>query len=219
MGSYKHTILSVFRLLVTLASLFAVAVLFHRNLASKNAVGALVHTLAYFTVQTNLFVCGWNIAALGRESRGKNSGKNAGFLRGAFVVFISVTCIVYALFLRPYWKPEGLMATADVILHFVVPLSFILDWIVTEKPGTLRPRWTFAWLIYPLVYLAGALFFARLTGIYVYPFIDLSKLGPGRFTLNALALALGFLILSWFYVGVDALKKHFVRYDSCKTVR
>lgn len=170
------------------------------------ALEALLMSLAYFTIQSNLFVLGWNMTAVIRRFRGKTPEPERPFLRGAFCLYITVTCIVFALFIAPSYEPEGIVIPANLLLHFIIPAAFVLDWILTERPGRLRLRHIFIWLIYPLVYLVWALIFARVTDLYVYPFIDLSELGFPRFLLNVIGLAAFFAFLGGIYIGIDRIK-------------
>lgn len=211
MSDNVKKIIYLLRALMIPAGIFSVTVTYVRNFtgtpdSSLRFAAAALYTLAYFTIQSNLFVLVWNITGVLGPLRGKDPGSRHPFLHGACTLYITITCIVFTLFIAPYYEPEGIMVVSNLLLHYIIPLVFILDWIVTAPPGSLRPRYVFLWLFYPLAYLAGALTFARFTGIYVYQFINLEELGLPRFLVNIAGLAGAFTLLGFIFYGADRLK-------------
>ena len=211
MNTNPKRVCFVYRLVMIAAGLFAVTVIFLSNLEDRVFPGALAHTLAYFTIQSNLLVLGWNVASVVRGVRGREQRPYRPFIRAASAVYITITCVVYALFIGPYWNPTGVMAVATILLHYIIPIAFVIDWVISEKPGSLKTRFIPLVIPYPLVYLGGSLIFAHFTGVYVYPFIDLAELGHRQFLLNCAGLAAAFLVLGAVYFAVDRFKLYVYR--------
>jgi hypothetical protein len=60
-----------------------------------------------------------------------------------------------------------------------------------------------AWLAYPAIYLVYSLVRGAITGVYLYPFIDVEKFGFARVTLNAFVLLCVFLGVSLLLVAIE----------------
>jgi hypothetical protein len=41
-----------------------------------------------------------------------------------------------------------------VILHYVIPILFVIDWLFFVPKESLEPKNSIGWLAYPIVYLA-----------------------------------------------------------------
>lgn len=171
--------------------------------AAVSASGA--SSLRYFTIQSNILAGGVTLYLLvdrltaSRSPRG--SGRAPAYLRGLTMLAISVTGIVFHVMLAPGLdEPIGFMSH---ILHTLVPIGFVLDWLLFARKGSFRFRDIPVWVIYPLAYLAINLAVATSDGFYPYPFMDAGEIGYGMVTVNALALLVGFSVLGVVYVLVD----------------
>lgn len=159
----------------------------------------------YFTVLTNILVALVLSAPLlkGRIGRWLSSAS----VRAATTVYVAIVGIVYALVLKQLWNPQGLQKLADLALHEIVPILYVLHWIFFGRTRSLRPGEVLGWLTYPGTYLVYALLRGALEGWYAYPFLDPSVLGYGRVFLNAAGLLVGFSALGLLVVGLDRLAK------------
>lgn len=142
---------------------------------------------SYFTILTNLLV----VAAFMAPGSFFRHPK----VRGSVTLYIVVVGLVYELMLRQLWHPEGIKFLASVILHDAVPLAVAAHWLLLREKGALRWSHPFAWLFFPLAYLAFALTRGAFTGWWAYPFIDASQLGYLRVLVNALELMALFILL------------------------
>lgn len=146
--------------------------------------------LSFFTIQSNLIAA----AVLAIESVGgcKLSHARRDALRGAVVLYLSVTSVVYAVLLArlPIVK-EIVHPLADPILHYFVPFCVIMDWIVVPPCSQPNFKRALVWMIYPLGYLAFSIARGTLTGWYPYPFLNPNN--PGGWT--AVAVVSAILIL------------------------
>jgi hypothetical protein len=89
--------------------------------------------------------------------------------------------------------PTGLHKLADAILHSLIPVLFVLWWLLYAPKKGLRWTQPLRWLAYPLAYFVFSVVLGTLTGRYLYPFADLGNLGPVRVLRNAALL----LLLFW----------------------
>jgi len=125
----------------------------------------------------------------------------------AAAVYIFVVGLVYSLFLRHVWNPTGLNKVADAALHDVVPVLYVLYWLIFVPKKNLSWVQPFYWLIYPLAYFAYALVRGEITGKYPYWFADPTHLGYPRTFMNSALLLIGFLVLGEIAVTIGRLYK------------
>ena len=72
--------------------------------------------------------------------------------------------------------PDGL-PWVDFVVHKLMPILVVADWLV-EPPRHRLPRWTAAaWLVYPLAWFVYTLARGAIADWYPYPFVDVSELG------------------------------------------
>jgi hypothetical protein len=110
--------------------------------------------------------------------------------------------IVYRLLLRQLWNPQGAQWVADVILHDVIPVGYVLYWLLFAPKNGLRWKDAVAGLIYPGVYLLYVLARGAVSGLYPYPFVDVNVLGYAGVLARAAVLLLVFLGMGLLVVAV-----------------
>ena len=89
------------------------------------------------------------------------------------------------------------------MLHYVMPLGMLVDWLLFTPRGGLRWRDAAVWLSVPTVYGLWTLVHGAVSGFYPYPFMDVAKLGyPGVLT-NMVGLVLGFYLPGLLLVAID----------------
>jgi hypothetical protein len=71
---------------------------------------------------------------------------------------------------------------ADVILHYVMPVLFVIDWLFLVPKETLKLKDTFGWLAYPIVYLVWTFIHGAYTGFYPYPLFEYGRTWHGART-------------------------------------
>jgi len=167
---------------------------------AADTIAATANFFSYFTVLTNLLVAFVLTVWLRSSPAGK---MRLVAVQSATAVYIALVGIVYAAVLRRLWNPTGLQAVADVLLHDVVPASYIVYWLAFVEKGTLRLSMVGRWLAYPLLFLAYSLGRGAVTGWYPYPFFDATHLGYVHVLLNAAALVALFVALGSVFVAAD----------------
>jgi hypothetical protein len=183
-------------------------------------------TLRYFTIQSNILVAAVTLSlrvdGLLRARAGRapataepGGGLAAAYLRGIAMLAISLTGIVFHTLLAPLLpSPIGFDSH---VLHTIVPIGFVLDWLVFSRKGRFRFRDVPVWVVYPLVYLAATLLVAAYyDGFYPYPFMDAATYGYGAVARNCAVLLVAFAALAVAYVGVDKLLARWARKRACR---
>ena len=158
--------------------------------------GTIFRFFSYFTIDTNILValC-FTFIFLGNKSRlGKFFTKATTIT--ALTVYIIIVGIVYNTILRLTWNPQGLQMLVDEILHSVIPVFFILFWVIFVPTGGLKYKVAFSWLIYPLVYMLYAVIHGAITKFYPYIFVDVTRHGYGKVMSNAGLIVFAIFVLS-----------------------
>ncbi len=157
----------------------------------------------YFTILSNLLVA----IAFTRLSQRSDNAPGAFFthpqVKTGITLYILVTGLVYFFLLRNLWSPVGLQWLADVLLHYVMPIAFVVDWLLFTPRGWLQREDVIRWLIVPVGFGLWALFWGAIFGFYPYPFIDVTTLGYPQVFLNILLMLAGFFVLGLGLVAVD----------------
>ncbi|WP_448810036.1 Pr6Pr family membrane protein [Agromyces bauzanensis] len=93
---------------------------------------------------------------------------------GALVFYLIMTGIIYAVLVAPPGEPWWTwdLYWPQLVHHRLAPLVAALDWLLVTR--TMRGAWwrPFAWLGYPVVFLAYTWLRGAIDGWYVYDFLD-----------------------------------------------
>jgi len=158
--------------------------------------GTLFRFFSYFTIDTNILValC-FTFIFFGSKSRlGKLFSKPTTIT--ALTVYIIIVGIVYNTILRLTWNPQGLQMVVDEILHSVIPVLFILFWVIFTPTEGLKYKQAFSWLIYPVGYMLYAVIHGAITKFYPYMFVDVTRHGYGKVLTNASLILFAIFFLS-----------------------
>ncbi|MES2005725.1 MAG: Pr6Pr family membrane protein [Bacteroidota bacterium] len=163
---------------------------------------AVLQFFSYFTILCNIIV------ALGFSSIARNgNGSWSRFFikpgtQTAMTMYIIVVGAVYNLVLRDVWSPQGLQKLVDELLHSVIPSLTLIFWLVFTPKKELQWKDAFPWLIFPLCYIVYIAIRGAITGLYPYPFTDVTVLGYPRAIANGGILLVVFLCLSLVLIGI-----------------
>lgn len=142
-----------------------------------------VNHFSYFTVLSNVFAA--VVALLGVF------GPVSAQIRGAAVLYMTTTGIVYALLLRGVDVQTP--AYANWVLHVVVPILVVVEWLLA--PEKTHRAWI--WLSFPLVYVTYTLIRGPIADWYPYPFLDPRVGGYGDVALNCVFVAVVIAALAY----------------------
>ncbi len=198
----------VYLIILSMVAWFALIGQLYLIILNRNAsvIVTLVRYISFFTILTNLLVALCSTILLRKKNNEVNFFSRLKTIT-AIAVYITVVGLVYNLVLRFLWQPQGLQLIVDELLHTVVPVLFILFWLLFVPKAGLKAKDILPWLLYPFVYVIYILIRGAMTGEYPYPFIDVVQLGYSKVFLNSGMLVIVFLVFSWVYVGLDRFVK------------
>jgi hypothetical protein len=178
------------RVTLVLAVVLAIVLV---ELSSRSGV---LWRLVTFTYQANVLAAAYYAWTLVSPRADARTG-----LRGAVVLYVVVAGVIWNLFLTE--RSMG-YTPANVLLHFVVPLLAITDWLLIGRgEGAVRWWQPFAWLVYPAAYAGLALAVLNHAGRRApYYFLDPGSVGIAAVVVNTGILALGFLGLGYLLLAM-----------------
>jgi hypothetical protein len=162
---------------------------------------------SFFTIQSNLLVA-LLLVTVGTYVLLGKSGRSVAYLRGALTLYMTMTGIIYILLLSGY--EQGLQTTipaVNVILHYVMPVLVLLDWLIFPPQKKLSFKLALLWLIYPMFYLVYSLIRGIFVNWYPYPFINPVVSGWPNLIGISLTIALGSLLLTWLLILRTSLRR------------
>lgn len=174
-----------YRLLVVLLAFIGVL----NSLMGRNTL----ETLIFFTIQSNLLGLIIMSLMVYYGLKGKSVHEKAPILftfKHIITMNLLITFLGFHFLLRPTLignDPTGYLTSIENILnHYVVPIMFIIDYLVFDEKGTLTLKKIPLFLIYPYGYLVFVIIRAEIGGMletvdsrYPYFFVDLDYLGFG----------------------------------------
>jgi len=179
-----------FGLLVIAALAFQISVLTDQGVFNPTRF------FAFFTVLSNLFAAGVLIEGGRRQLIG--AAPVPDMVRGAAVVYMTVTYLVFAVLLSDLQEQlQTNVVWVDTVLHRLMPVVVVVDWLIDppRRPIAFRPA--LIWLAYPLVWTAFTLLRGAIDGWYPYPFLNPANGGYGVVALYAVAILVGFIAVTW----------------------
>jgi len=191
----------IYRVIFTALSWFTIFTGMIISVITNVSILPWFNSFKYFTMQTNLIVTIWLTLAIVWHNKPEFLEKITGPLKGAFTLYITITFIFFAIILSPFYHPPTPFAAfSNLVLHYITPIAFILDWILTETK--MRYKWNYLhyWIVYPIGYLVFALIHGKITGDYLYFILDISAFElltvPIVFFLVTSGIALGCLYIA-----------------------
>jgi hypothetical protein len=184
---------------LVLAALTLVAVVYGLASGLGEPHWSTTDYFSYFTELSNIFAAAVFLAAARLElARWRSDGRHGGssrsetfeLLRGASVLYILTTGIVYAVLLSGH---HDSVPWANTVLHRVMPIAVALDWLI-DPPRTLPAarRAALWWMAFPTLYIAYTLVRGPLAHWYPYFFVNPAHAGGYPWVaVNCVAIALG----------------------------
>ena len=164
-----------------------------------------INYFSFFTILTNILVAlAFTGPLLGEDSRLGRWSAGEG-VRAAVALYIVVVGVVYHFLLHPYWNPTGWSLMVNLVLHYVMPAAFVLDWLWLTPKGRLRWIDPLKWLAFPLIYGGWTLIHGLATHWWPYGFVDVDALGLGRVVAIFGGLLVFFLMVGLGLVGLDRM--------------
>ena len=150
--------------------------------------------LGYFTILTNILVAlSFSVPFMRAESQWRVFFERQ-TVRAATALYILVVTIVYYALLAKIHNPVGLSAVLNVGLHFLLPVLYILDWLIFAQKDSMSFKHLPLWTAFPVAYGVFNIIRGALTGFYPYPFLNITELGFGAVFINMLGFMLIYAI-------------------------
>jgi len=162
-----------------------------------------------FTYQSNLTAALVLLAGAWRLWTGQLDSLGWDLVRGAVVTWLATTGIVHAT-LPTSANDTGIVYNypwATDVLHIVMPVVLVLDWLLMPPRHRLAFRQALPWTVYPLVFAAFSLVRGPFADWYPYPFLDPRDNSWGSVALYVVAIAAGFLLVSWLVITAGNLSR------------
>jgi hypothetical protein len=189
---------------------FALALQLYLMLVQAPAamLGAVITYFSFFTILTNFLVALVFTATAVRPSAAWGQWVLRPSVQASTAVYIAIVGIVYQLLLRQLWNPQGAQWVADVLLHSVIPVGYVLYWWLFAPRDELNWKNAIGWLVYPGAYLVYTLARGAVSGLYPYPFVDVNALGYGGVLARSAGLMLVFLGMGLLIVAIARWKRN-----------
>lgn len=185
------------------------------------AVGLLVGNsrLVFFTFQSNVLVLVYFSGVLYWMARRGTTATPAPRMRGLVTLAILGTGLIAHFILNHGENPfpglvdhnpaERVDSQSTFLLHYVVPIMVLVDWVAFGPHRVVRWRDMPLWILYPLGYgiaiEARAAIFPAAANRYPYFFLDVSNRGWGYVLGQFVELAVIFAVLGAALLGLDRL--------------
>ncbi|MFI1728675.1 Pr6Pr family membrane protein [Streptomyces acidicola] len=230
----RRPVAAAFRLMVALTAAAGVGV--------ELLLGSPLHVLSYFMIQAGVLVAVVFASSASRAWTARRPLPPR--VTGGTLLYISIAALISHVILTggstafltmgptpaPVPAPgagpgtgtgevatlAGWPAPANLLLHTLLPLAVVADWLLFTRPAPLRPALAATWLLYPLAYLAftlarGFLLPDGSSASYLYPFLDVNQQGYKSVLANALLIGLACYALGLLLVALDHLRPNPVR--------
>jgi hypothetical protein len=173
-----------------------------------------------FTNISNLFAWGYFACAVTWLIIRRDDPKAVTFAPPAkytATISLLVTMLIGHFMLQDALWEGGQLVMHLVVLHYVVPIMTLLDWLLFDEKGKM-PAWgPLAWLSLVLVYLAFVMVAVGVFGVYMgggvtadispypYTFLDPAISGVGGVAGFCVAMLAAFVALGYVIFGIDRL--------------
>ncbi len=157
------------RLAAALAG-FAAIIATLLDTASRSSINPF-NFFGFFTVQSNIFFCVTMTVTAAVTFRGRRQGMSLALVRGCVTTYIVLVGGVYNVLLA---GQEGgvTLPWANTVLHVVLPLYGVIDWILFSDRPPLPWRQIWVTTIYPVGWMVVVLIRGATDGWVPYPFLD-----------------------------------------------
>ena len=181
--------MAVCRAFFAAVALIAIAVQL-TDLAGKGVLNPVSY-FSYFTIDSNLIAAA--ILLVGAANAGRGSAR-LDLFRGGAVVYMSITGIVFTLLLSNT-DVDTAIPWVNTVVHELMPLVILADWLVTPPVTRLRLRDGLLWLSFPLVWIVYTLIRGSIVNLYPYPFLNPANGGYGSVAVYAAGILVAMLVV------------------------
>ncbi|AMF85148.1 hypothetical protein D3854_05100 [Streptococcus mutans] len=172
--------------------------------------------LLYYTTLSNVIVFSFLTYLVIKEKRNGSINSDPKLLRlkGGVTMTIMITFMVYHFLLAPKVRSYDYYTIRNFLVHYIVPLSTIFDTLICDRRKIYRWFDPIIWTCLPLLYFG----FALINGLllkwpipgtadspFPYFFINMNKYGAQQVLINALVIALLYLLFGYILLGIKQM--------------
>lgn len=136
------------------------------------------------------------------------------FFKSGVLLSILLTGLVYHFMLAPLATADQYYNVQNFIVHYIMPGLMVLDWLLLDKRATLQWFAPIIWTVFPLLYSMFAIFNGLVIKLpipnnpdspFPYFFLNISKYGISGVFANSIGLFIGYILLGYIVIGINAL--------------
>ena len=172
----------------------------------------------HFTNLSNYLCIGIVFAELIQTAKKKADSyvSIAPFLKFIGVLAILLTFLVFNFLLagQPDRDPQANWRVASICFHVILPIMYVLDWVLFYEHKKVRWFYPLASVVFPLLYVVFVYIRAAILNFnpdapYIYPyfFLNLETQGVAGVAKWVVILFAGFIALGYIFYGIDKLVK------------
>jgi hypothetical protein len=159
---------------------------------------------SYFTIDSNLIATA--LLLLGVARWRSNHSPAMDVFRGAGVVYMSVTGVVFTLLLSGV-DVDTQLKWVNTVVHELMPLVVVADWLIAPPASRLTIRQGALWLLFPLVWIIYTLIRGAATNWYPYPFLNPANGGYVSVTLYCVGILVFMVVVCVAVVWLGNLRR------------
>jgi hypothetical protein len=159
---------------------------------------------SYFTIDSNLIAVALLMVGVARWRATNTPALD--LLRGAGVVYMSVTGVVFTLLLSGV-DVDTQLKWVNTVVHELMPLVILADWLIAPPASRLTFRQGVLWLLFPLVWIIYTLIRGAASNWYPYPFLNPANGGYGSVTLYCVGILVLMLVVCTAVVWLGNLRR------------
>ena len=145
----------------------------------------------YFTILSNIFAA---LVLIYVAIDWREPSRALDVVRGAATFCMALVGIVFSLLLANL--ESNLIGWVNVVVHYLMPLALIADWLVVPPRHRLGGGDAATWLVLPFAYVVYTLVRGAIVHWYPYPFLDVDVAGGDNVAWTIVALLLGAIALA-----------------------
>ena len=133
---------------------------------------------------------------------------------GALAILLTFLVFNFLLAGQPGRDPQANWRIASISFHVILPIMYVLDWLLFYEHKKVRWFYPLASVIFPLLYIVFVFVRAAIVNFnptvpYLYPyfFLNLDNLGVAGVAKWVAILFAGFIALGYIFYGIDKLVK------------
>lgn len=150
--------------------------------------------LMFLTILTNLMMVAAYWSSLATAPGRITSFFSQTGVRTAIAAHIALVAIVYITAIRGQISLTPPMLVTDVLLHYLAPALYLTWWWLLPGKQVLNYSDIPLWMAWPIIYLCLIMMAGLSTGAFIYPILDVNRLGTGMVAFN-IVLVLGLLAI------------------------